>query len=320
MSENGEFLHGEKVLVTGGAGLIGSAFVDKLLGVGAEVRTIRHEQDIPRADDMEIVDGDLLNYETCRRACQGVNTVIHAAGVSGGSKRVTVAAIPMYTDNLLMSSQMLKAAQAAGADRYLYISNSSVYPKSDGMLSEADAYNGFPENETGLVKRAGETQCALYAKFTDIRIAVMRAGNAFGPHDNFDLESSHVVPALIRKAVEKQTPYRVWGDGTAVRDFIHTSDIAEGGLFLLEHHPIAEPVNTASGRTVNIRELAEMIIEIAGHDGAELEFDPSAPPASPAKRIDVSRMKALGFQPILSLEEGLARTIDWYRRNGGFEA
>ncbi len=317
MNQPRKFLKNKTVLVTGGAGLIGSAFVEKLLEAGAKVRTVRHIRPVPGEDSLEIIDGDLRDADACRRACEGADAVIHAAGVSGGSKQVTVAPIPMFTDSLQMNTQILETARLAGVERFLFISNSSVYPRSDIPLREDMALQGPPENETGIVKLAGEAQCALYAKFSDMRLGIIRAGNAYGPYDNFDLNSSHVVPALIRKAVEGQSPFRLWGDGSAKRDFIHTADIAAGGLFLLEHLSTAEPVNIAAGRTVAIRELAEIILTAAGMEGTKIESESGAPPASPAKIIDVSRMRKIGFEPKISLEAGLRQTIEWFRKNRG---
>ena len=115
--------------------------------------------------------------------------------------------------------------------------------------------------------------------------------------------------------MEKQRPYKVWGSGKVIRDFIHTQDLAEGGLFLLQRYAAAEPVNIASGRCISIEELAQIILKIAGHQDVDIEFDALAPPASNAKRIDVNKMQELGFQPGLSLEEGLIQTITWYKEN-----
>jgi GDP-L-fucose synthase len=307
------YFRGKKVLVTGGAGLIGTAFVDELLGAGASVRTVRRRRAIPRASEIEVIEGDLRDPALARRACQGVEVVVHAAGVSGGSKQVQVDPVPMFTDSLLMNTVVLEAARQSEVQRLLFISNSSVYPRHDGILGEAMGEEGPPENETGMVKRVGETQARLYAKIGPLKVAIIRTGNAYGPWDNFDLEASHVIPALIRKAVERPRPYPLWGDGQAVRDFIHTRDIARGGLFLLEHHATAEPVNVATGECVSIRQALEIILRLTGYADAEIATDAKAPPAPAAKRLDLSRMHALGFAPGLSLEEGLRQTIDWYR-------
>lgn len=314
------FFRNRKVLVTGAAGLIGSAFVSLLREGGAKLSVVRHHRPLPDPEGLTIIDGDLRDPNTCRRAARGAEYVVHAAGVSGGSKRVTVAAVEMFTDSLLMNTQMLEAARLEPVEGYLFVSNSSVYAKSDSPLREEDAWGetlvGIPENETGMVKRVGETQCSLYARFTDIRIAIIRASNAYGPHDNFDLDSSHVVPALIRKAVERQRPYIVWGSGLAIRDFIHTHDIARAGLFVLERAIAHQclPLNIASGRTVTIAELAQLILKLSGHDDACVQLDPATPSASPGKRVDVTRMRALGFAAQLGLDAGLQQTIDWYRQ------
>ena len=318
MKTSFDFVRGRKVLVTGASGLIGSAFVNVLRDSGAAITVVRHRRPLVDAAGLRIVDADLRDAAACRTAARGAEFVIHAAGISGGSRRVTVAAMEMFTDSLLMNTQMLEAARIEGVEGYLFISNSSVYAKSDVPLVEeaawGDTTRGIPENETGMVKRAAETQCALYSRFTDMRIAIIRAGNAYGPNDNFDLAASHVVPALIRKAVERQQPYVLWGSGQTVRDFIHTYDIGCGGLTLLgqaERHRCF-PVNVASGHTITIEALARMILQLTGYTDAMLQLDPAAPPASPAKRIDVTKMSAAGFTPQLSLQAGLRQTIDWY--------
>jgi GDP-L-fucose synthase len=308
---------GRRVLVTGATGLIGAHFVEELLERGASVRIVAHERHPWFGHAVDVVTGDLRVRDTCVRAADGVDDIVHAAGVSGGSRRVTTGPIPMFTDSLLMNTQMLEAARLARVQRYLFVSNSSVYASGDGWLKETDAWGpdarGVPENETGMVKRVGETQCSLYHRSAGMAIAIVRAGNAYGPHDTFDLDASHVVPALVRKAVERQDPYVVWGAPDVVRDFIHARDIARGGLFVLERHAVAEPVNIATGRPVTIRELAELALKTAGHTGATIRFDASAPPASPAKRLDLALMRRLGFAPGIALEDGLAETVAWYR-------
>jgi nucleoside-diphosphate-sugar epimerase len=316
-----KFYRGKQILVTGGSGLIGSAFLPLLLDLDANVRTVLHKRKIPIMPGVDVISGSLLDRQTALNACRGMDMVIHAAGVTGGSKQVTIDPIPMFTDSLLMNTLVLEAARLQSVQRYLFISNSSVYARSESLLTELDAWGetsrGIPENETGNVKRIGETQCALYARHTGMKIGIIRAGNAYGPNDNFDLESSHVLPALIHKAVEKHHPFYVWGDGSTLRDFIHTEDIANAGLFILADYALAEPVNVATGNTHSIREVVEMISEIAGINRAIIQYQKTAPPASPAKRLDISRMNALGFKPQINLREGLSRTIAWYREQRG---
>jgi len=315
------YYQNKKVLVTGGSGLVGTAFVDELLANGAIVRSVAHRRDLPHQGEIEVIQGDLLDEATALKACRGMDMVVHAAGVSGGSRQVTVDPIPMFTDSLRMNTLILEAARKEHVSRFLFISNSSVYAKSGEVLHESAAWGetsrSIPENETGMVKRVGETQCALYARHSDMRIAIMRAANAYGPYDNFDLDASHVIPALIRKAVEKHAPYKVWGDGSTIRDFIHTSDIARAGLFLLSEYAQADPVNIATGVTVSIRQVVEMIAEITGMDKEIIQYQADAPPASPAKRLDIGAMQRLGFQPSMDLRTGLEKTITWFRDHGG---
>ena len=311
-------LEGARVLVTGGTGLIGSHFVEELLRRGSHVRIVAHCRPSPFGNEVEIVAGDLRDSATCLQATTGVDFVIHAAGESGGSKRIVVDPIPMFTDSLLINTNLLEAARLSGVKRYLFVSNSSVYARSDDTLLEDCAWGenarGVPENEAGVVKRTGETQCRLYAKHTNLRIGIIRGGNAYGPRDNFDLERSHVVPALVRKAVERQDPYVVWGAGETVRDFIHARDIAQGGLAILEKYCVCDPVNVATGRAVSIRELVQLVVDLSGHAPKAICFDEAAPSASPAKRLDTTKMQSLGIRPQFLLEDGLQDTIQWYRR------
>ncbi len=317
------FFRNRKVLVPGGSGLIGSAFIAELLPQGAEVRTVAHRRPVPFGTEVERVAGDLRSWDVCRRAVRGMDCVIHAAGVSGGSKKVTTDPFSMFADNLLMNTQILEAARLEGVQHYLFVSNTSVYSRSEQPLREEDAWGeslvGVPENETGTVKRAGEAQCALYARLSEMRIAIIRAANAYGPYDNFDLEVSHVIPALIRKAIERQNPLVLWGDGSAVRDFIHSTDVARSGLFVMELAKPHEcnPVNIGTGRSVTVEEAARLILKIAEHPTSATRFEHLAPPASRSKRLDVGRMRRLGFEPRVSLEEGIQRTIEWYRSHAG---
>lgn len=309
------FFEGRTVLVTGAAGLIGSAFLAPLRQAGARIRAVRHHRALP-FPWMEAVDGDLKDPAFCRHACTGADIVIHGAGISGGSRQVQVDPIPMFTDSLWMNTLMLEAARLCRVGRFLFISNSSVYPPGDHLLKEAMGAEGAPENATGMVKRAGETQAILTAAHSDLKVAILRTGNAYGPRDDFGLESSHVLPALVRRAVDMAPPFTLWGDGSARRDFIATHDIARAGLFLLERHAVAEPVNVATGRVVSIRELAEMVLAAAGRLGETIHCTGEAPPAPPAKVLDLARMRALGFAPEWSLEQGVRDTVDWYRARG----
>jgi GDP-L-fucose synthase len=307
---------GTKVLVTGGAGMIGSHIVEELLRCGANVRIVRHIRPHPFGGNVDAINGDLRSMAVCRKATDGIDFVIHAAGVTGGLQNVALAPISTFTDNLLMNTQILEASRLAGVKRFALLSNSSVYAASTNSLKEEDAWGdtirGTAENPTGTVKRVAELQCALYAKNSEMKIGIVRGGNGYGPRDWFDLDRSHVLPALIRKAVARQNPYVLWGTGETRRDFTYAGDIARGALFVLEHYAVCDPVNIATGRATSIREALSIILREAGHTSANIVLDPSRPAGPNAKLLDVSKMKRIGFTPAISLEEGLKETIRWY--------
>jgi GDP-L-fucose synthase len=270
----------------------------------------------PFHDDVEILYGTLLSWDDCLRAARGVDYVIHAAAISGGLRRVELDSVSMFTDNLLMNTQMLAAARQAGVEKYIFISNSSVYPDSPDPMPEAIAWGegmkAPPENMPGAVKRMGELQCKVYAEATDMKIGIVRGGNAYGPRDNFDLEKSHVIPALVRKAVERQSPFELWGAGATKRDFTHARDIARGILFVLEHYAVCDPVNIATGRGTTIREALALILKAAGHEDSEVIETSDRPIGQASKLLDVSKMKGLGFRTVTLLETGLGDTVAWY--------
>lgn len=312
----------KRVLVTGGSGMIGSHIVEELLNRGASVRIVRHFRPDLFCGKADAIDGDLRSAAVCQKAVEGMDFVFHSAGVTGGVQNVSLEPVSTFTDNLLMNTQVLEASRLAGVKRFALLSNSSVYAASDEPLREDDAWGetirGAAENATGTVKRVAELQCAIYAKNSGMRIGIVRGGNGYGPRDWFDVDRSHVLPALIRRAVARQNPYVLWGTGETRRDFTHARDIARGALYVLEHYAICDPVNIAHGRATTIREALSIILREAGHLNAEIVLDPKRPKGPNAKLLDVTKMKKIGFTPQISLEEGLKETIRWYQAHKEF--
>jgi GDP-L-fucose synthase len=313
------FYFGKKVLVTGGCGMIGSHIVEELLRHKAAVRITQHLRPNPFGQEVEAVSADLRSIADCQKAVDGVHFVFHAAGVTGGLQRAAFDPIPVFTDNLLINTQVLEASRQAGVQRFALLSNSSVYAASTESLKEEDAWGdtmrGIAENPAGTVKRMAELQCKIYADSTDLKIGIVRGGNAYGPRDYFDLERSHVLPALVRRAVARQKPFVLWGSGETVRDFTHARDIALGAMFVLEHYAVCDPVNVATGRITSIKDVASIILREAGHADTKVILDSSHPTGPSAKRLDISKMQRLGFAPKIGLEAGLRETIHWFKES-----
>jgi GDP-L-fucose synthase len=310
---------GKNVLVTGGAGMIGSHIVDELLKCGANVRITVHKRQHPFSSKVSAARVDLRDMESCRHAVAGVDFVFHTAAFTGGLQQVTLEPIATFTDNLLINTQVLEASRIAGVKNYCLLSNSSVYAASEESLPESDAWGdtmrGVAENPTGTVKRMAELQCKIYAGTGQMKIGIVRGGNSYGPRDYFDLDRSHVLPALIRRAVAKQNPFVLWGTGQTVRDFTHARDIARGALFVLENYAVCDPVNIATGRVSSIRDVLSIILREAGNADAEVKLDPTKPSGPKAKKLDITKMQKLGFKPMISLEEGIRETVQWFKES-----
>ncbi len=245
--------------------------------------------------------------------------VIVAAAKVGGIKANHDFPVDFLLENLQIQNNLISSAHRAGVKKLLFLGSSCIYPKlAPQPISEEALLTGplEPTNQAyAIAKIAGIELCRSYARqHGDCYISAMPT-NLYGPGDNFDLATSHVLPALLRKAHEAKVAgareLPVWGSGEARREFLHVDDLARACLFLLEKEGAPDLVNIGCGEDVTIRELAELICEIVGFDG-ELVFDPSKPDGTPRKLLDISRIKALGWSPAIPLREGIASTYRWY--------
>ncbi len=223
----------------------------------------------------------------------------------------------MFTPNVLMNTQMLESARLENVERYLYTSSACIYPGNLEYFVEDRGWDAPPAQSNasyGWVKRIGEFQAQAYSEEYGMKTAIVRPTNAYGPRDNFDLKTSHVIPALIRKAVEKQDPFVIWGSGESTRDLIHAKDIARGMLLALEKYAVADPVNLATGRSVKIKDLAHLILKLCGYENAKVVFDKNSPTGQLVRRVSTAKAnEKIGFVAQISLEEGLKETINWYK-------
>lgn len=313
------FYEGKRILVAGATGLIGTNLVEVLLQRGAHIRgTIHKVPRVIRDTRVQYVNVDLTRREDCGAAVRDVEYVFLCAANTSGARVMVENPLAHITENLLINSQMLEAACLAKVDRVLFISSTTAYPPVEYPVKEDAGFIGDPHDSylgVGWMKRYIEKLALFYYRKYCLKVALVRPTNVYGPYDKFDFERSHVLPALIRKAVEKQDPFEVWGDGTAVRDFVYVTDVVDALLMALEQCANCDPVNLGSGQPVTIRQCVNTILKLTGHTNASVVYDPSKPTTIPVRLVDLTKAKTvLGFEPKVSFEEGLRRTITWYRQ------
>ena len=312
------FFKDKSVLVTGGTGFCGTHLVEELLKQGAKVRVPIHRRPLIHLDpNIETINVDLTTEEGAAAAVKGMEFVCHAAGIVGSAAVTPDYLVSAVTGNLILMERMLRAASHAEVDRFLIMSSSTVYPALEHPVKEEEAWSG-PTHPSyfgyGWMWRYIEKLAEFVSNQTGMKIALARPTAVYGRWDNFDPKTSHVVPALIRKAVEKHDPYEVWGTGDEVRDFIHVSDLAKGCLLLIEKHATCDPVNLGYGKVITIKEIADNILKSAGHTDAMVEFNSSRPTAIPFRMVDIGKAQdLLGYAPEVSLEDGLSDTVQWYK-------
>jgi len=317
------FYKDKTVLVTGGAGFVGTHFVRALLAEGAKVRaTVHHRPMIETDPQVELIQADLTNPDDCLRACQDVDFVFHAAGAVSAAGVTVSNPMSAIATNLILTVRVLEAAWSRGVARTLiFSSGTTAYPAYDHPVREEEMWSG-PTHPVyfgyGWMRRYLERLSEFVASKSSMGIALCRPTAVYGRHDDFDPRTSHVIPALIRRAMAGENPYVVWGTGEEIRDFLHVTDLVRGCLLLLEKHATCDPVNIGYGRTIAVKDVVRHILAAAGRADAKVAFDASKPSTIPVRMVDTSKAKELlGFTPRVPLEEGLADTVAWYKASLG---
>src|SRR5688572_28283188 len=305
------YWEGKRVVVTGGSGFLGAVLVKRLQTKGLR------EVFVPRRAQYDLVQWDnvVRLYEDARP-----DIVLHLAGNVGGIGANRANPGRFFYDNLMMGVQMMEYGRRQGISKFVALGTICSYPKHTPVpFREEDLWNGYPEETNapyGIAKKALLVQGQAYRQeygFPSIHLLLV---NLYGPRDDFDPSTSHVIPALIRKCVEARDEGRdqivVWGDGTPTREFLYVTDAARGIALATERYDGVEPINLGSGMEISIRDLVEKIAELTGFEG-EIEWDTSQPNGQPRRCLDTSRAKKLmGFQASTGFQDGLRKTIQWY--------
>ncbi|HXM32625.1 MAG TPA: GDP-L-fucose synthase [Chthoniobacterales bacterium] len=303
----------DKIFVAGHRGLVGSALVRKLERDGFDNLVTRSRSQLDLRNEAAV---DLF-FEQEKPAL-----VIFAAAKVGGIKANNDQPVEFLLDNLQIQNNVIRAAHHAGVRKLLFLGSSCIYPKhAPQPIPESALLSGplEPTNEAyAIAKIAGIKLCQAYAREYGAHFLSAMPTNLYGPNDNFDLLSSHVLPALLRKAHDAKTSgareLMVWGSGKPRREFLHVDDLAAACLFLLEKYDSPEIINIGCGEDVSIRELAELICDVIGFKGT-LAWDTTKPDGTPRKLLDVSKVHDLGWRHTIALRDGIARTYEWFLKN-----
>ncbi len=302
------FWKNKKVLLTGGSGFLGSKLAQQLRKLGVDPLIPRSKTD------------DLRNRQVAKRVVKGIDIVIHAAGNVGGIGYNRQHPGTLFFDNLMMGVQLMEEARQAGVAKFVAIGTICAYPKYTPVpFKESEIWNGYPEETNapyGLAKKMLLVQSQSYRQEFGFNSIFLLPVNLYGPGDNFDPSSSHVIPALIKKFIDAKEnnsdSVTVWGTGKATREFLYVDDCAKGIIKAAENYNKSDPVNLGSSFEISIKDLADLIRDLTGYKG-KIIWDSSKPDGQPRRKLDTKKAEAeFNFKSTTAFEDGLKKTIDWY--------
>jgi len=313
------FLKGKRVVVTGGSGFIGTHFLMELVELGAYVRTHVHKNELQyEHNHIQILRNiDLMKLEDCIKLIDGADYVIHCAGeIAHPSSVPTDVQISLKQLNLI--GNVLEACAKNKVKRFLDLNSSTGYPDIRRPITEEEYWDGEPYQSYfgyGWMRRYIEKLMEHVSKFSGLEIALARCTAIFGPNDNFDLKTCHVVPALIKRVLSNENPFTAWGSPGVVRDFLYVKDVVKGALLILEKGESMKPYNLGYGGGVTIGQILDTILKVT-EKTPEVIWDDSKPTTIPFRAVSVERIKnELGFEPTYTFEQGIKETVGWYIKN-----
>ncbi|NBD33888.1 MAG: NAD-dependent epimerase/dehydratase family protein [Cyanobacteria bacterium] len=304
----------KRIVVTGGAGFLGRQVIEQLCQAGAQRKKIT----VPRSRDQ-----DLRDFQNCQKVAADQDIIIHLAAHVGGIGLNREKPAELFYDNLMMGAQLIHAAYQASVEKFVCVGTICAYPKFTPVpFHEDDLWHGYPEETNapyGIAKKALLVQLQAYRQQYGWNGIYLLPVNLYGPEDNFNPESSHVIPALIRKVHQAQqkgeTTLPVWGDGSPTREFLYSTDAARGIVMATQHYDDPDPVNLGTNEEVPIKDLVELICELMDFQG-EIIWETDKPNGQPRRCLDTQRARErFGFTAQTEFKQGLKNTIDWYRAN-----
>ena len=311
------FYKNKNVLVTGGTGLIGTQLVNKLVKLKSRVIVASLDKNIELPKEVEFIRSDLRFFENCLKLTKKIDYVFHLAGIKGSPEMAKKKPYQFMTPMLMFNANMLEASRINKVKRFLYTSSIGVYnPKK--IMKEDDVWKTFPSRNdwyAGWTKRIGELNVQACQLFTKKMITIIvRPANVFGPYDNFDTKSAMVIPSLINKFINSKTgTVEVWGDGSNIRDFIFSSEVARAMVLIMFKKPKL-PINIGSGKGVSIKKIVEIINEYFGNNH-KLSWNKKYSGGDKKRVLDITRLKKLGFKHEINLEKAIYQTINWFKNN-----
>jgi len=308
-----------KALVTGGAGLLGTNMTKRLASQGIEVLSSYHNKIPEKIPGVSYAKTDLTNLEECRAIMNGIDVVIHFAAYTFGANKMQNSPESFILPNVVMHVNTLDSAYKAGVKKFILIGSTTSYPDTkdepatEDLILQGDPYSKY--YIVGWIKRWSEILGKMYTEHVPKKmdIVTLRAANVYGPHDKFDLEGAHVLPSLINKVVRRDDPLEVWGDGNDVRDLLYVDDFIDAVMLAIDKGKSGDDFNIGSGVGVSVKQMLDTICSIEDYY-PKIVYNADKPTMIPKRFVNVDKAKkTLGFESSTSLEEGIKKTIDWYK-------